>query len=757
MKQSPAWIAAVIGSVGSVSVAHARGAFDEYGPGTSQRPAELLQEAACELDVELRGAVAVVELRQRIANPGAAPMAASLEQELPAGAQVIGLSLREGRGAAAAALPVDATSPSIRGDAPGIDGVDPAFGVRLPGGGFHVILQPIAAGRDVWVTTRYVAPAQPRGGGLRLVLPGRAGAAGTAGAAGAASPAACKGTVRAAPGPGATVRGIRVGGAAPAGGGTAPIALGAQDVAIEVELAIAGAQPIAWVQTQPLADGWSASLVTVLGPAQGKAASGRRVVFVIDGSRSMDLVGRQNVVKLVHRVGAALPAGSEVEAIVYDRQAARVFGELRPATAQNLAALEAVVGQRAARNGSDLPGALALAHQVIDGGRGQAMLILITDGVMGDVDGPALVRALDARTSAVDVHAIVLDPARTTSPGGAALRAPINVYGGAYVEVAADELDDALAAVDEWLRPAWLELALGGHAIPSEVRAGGGFARAILHRGAPRFSLTGHGDARFAIAPAAAPAAPVAALALAGASAADFAGSAEPTDADLVLARPALESARAAHPFAGAGRALAVLASGGRVAKSRREVVAGGGRYERVIAVDDPTPSLAAAAPAAPAAGPSAIARDTLERMFRDQLQPKAYVCYQRALGRDARLAGTVYFQLRMGRGEVTEATLTGIGDPQLEACLLDAAYQMTPPLPDFSVNADDQTIASYPLTLQRQAERAVIVLGDADSQSPIDIDAVEPGVPGRPRPRKAVKPPDASTPLGGLRPSNLP
>src|SRR5690606_5578281 len=124
------------------------------------------------------------------------------------------------------------------------------------------------------------------------------------------------------------------------------------------------------------------------------------------------------------------------------------------------------------------------------------------------------------------------------------------------------------------------------------------------------------------------------------------------------------------------------------------------GRYERVIAFDDPKPSLAAAAPG-PAAGPSAIALPTLERLFRDQLQPRAYACYQRALGRNAKLAGTVYFQLRMGRGEVTEVTLTGIGDPPLEACLLDAAYRLTPPLPDFSVNADDQTIANYPLTLQ--------------------------------------------------------
>ena len=743
MKQGPIWIAVVIGSV---SLAHARGAFDEYGAGTSQRPADQLQELACELDLELRGAVWIAELRQRIGNPGVTPLAASLEHELPAGAQVLGLSIRErGAAAATAALPVDAASPSIRGGTPGVDGFDPALGVRLPGGGYQVILQPIAPGRDVLVTTRYVAPAEPRGGGLRLVLPGRDGVPGAA---------ACKGTVRATPGPGATVRRIRVGGVEAAGGRPAAIALGAGDLAVHVELAIAGDRPLAWVQTQPLADGWSASLVTVLGPPQVKSASNRRVVFVIDGSRSMDLVGRHNVVKLVSRIGAALPAGSEIEAILYDRGAARVFGDLRPATPDNLAALEAAVGGHAARNGSDLPAALALAKQAIDGARGAAMLILVTDGVTGDVDGPALVRALGAKASAVDVHAIVLDPAHTTSPGAAALRAPVNVYGGSYVEVPVGELDDALAAADEWLRPAWLELALGGHAIPTEVRAGGGFVRPILHRGAPRFALTGRADARFTVAPAAAPAAPIAALALAGAGPAHFADTAEPTDADLVLAEPVFERARAAHPFATPARSLAVLATAGRIAKSRRDVVAGGGRYERAIALPDPKPSLAAAAPA-PAVGPSAIARDTLERLFREQLQPRAYVCYQRALGRDATLTGTVYFQLRMGRGEVTEVTLTGIGDAQLEACLLDAAYVLTPPLPDFNVNSDDQTIANYPLTLQRRAEQPVVVLGDADSQSPIDVDAVPGGVPGQPR--KPVKRPDASTPLGGLRPPPSP
>jgi hypothetical protein len=147
-------------------------------------------------------------------------------------------------------------------------------------------------------------------------------------------------------------------------------------------------------------------------------------------------------------------------------------------------------------------------------------------------------------------------------------------------------------------------------------------------------------------------------------------------------------------------------------------------------------PARATPFPTGPAPVPSsAIARITLERIFRDQLQPKAYACYGRALGKHADLAGTAHFTLRMGRGEVTEVQLVGLGDPDLDACLLDAAYALTPPLPDFTINADDQSLAIYPLTFKRREDQPYIVLGDADSTSPIDIDAIEGGVPGKRRP----------------------
>ena len=208
--------------------------------------------------------------------------------------------------------------------------------------------------------------------------------------------------------------------------------------------------------------------------------------------------------------------------------------------------------------------------------------------------------------------------------------------------------------------------------------------------------------------------------------------------------------ARRLHPAADDAHAFAVLASTGKVALDRRAMVKGGGPYGRIVALVDqvlpPEPVVAKAAPVA-----SAIARDTLDRLFRDQLQPRAYVCYQRALGLHPQLVGTAYFEIRLGRGEISEVQLTGVGDAKLDACLLDAAYSLQPPLPDFDINADDQTIARYPLTFNLHAEKPMVVLGDADSESPLDIDAIEGGVPTK-TVRRPVKV-DTSTPLGKMRP----
>ncbi len=679
--------------------------FEEYGAKTQIRAAEQLSESSCEVAVDLRGAVASVELTQRIANSGLTELASLHRFSLPRGAAITGFSVK----GAAAAVPVAAAFRSELVESAAVLGADPAILRKVGDDEYEILAQPFAPGGELTLITRYSMLASPRSSALRLVIPGRVAAARLA---------SCKGRVSVTPGPGTAVHAIRIDNTVAGNRAAAPFTLAAREVAIEVELDVAGTAPVVWQQAQTLPDGTTATLVTVLGPLV-KSITPRKVVLLVDTSRSMDLVGRPNVVKVIKALGGALPAGSEIEAILFDRTATRVFNDLRPANPDNLAAIETALAKRGAVNGSDLTVAFAAAKQVISNVRGQPMIVAITDGVTGELGDGALTKTLGSSAASIDVHAIVLDPARTRSPGAAALRSPVNAYGGAYVEVHTDDLDDALTAIDDWLRPSWLELSLGDHAIPTELRSGAGFTTLIVGKGIPSLVLKGHTTTAFTSGARPGPTAQVAAL---------------------------------AQPIVTDDRALAVLASTGRIAKNRTAMIAGGGRYDRSIALPDP-PHTAPLAPQSSQISASAIARLTLERMFRDQLQPKAYVCYQRGLQRNNKLGGAVRFKLRMGRGEVSQVELTGTGDKDFDACLIDAAYLMAPPMPDFSVNSDDQTVANYPLTFSQRSDQPVIVPGDADSESPIDIDAVEGGVPGA---RKPIKP-DTKTPLGGMRPPKSP
>lgn len=722
--------------------------FDEYGPDTRPRPTQQVFEASCDLDVQLRGAVAAVEIRQRLVNPGPDPLAVTYGFDLPAEARLTGFALRGERGVdrgveRGIAVPADASAVQV--SAQQVLGADPALVVALDEDSYAVRLQPIAPDHDVVMTTRFATLAEVRAGALRLTLPGRA-------AVGKLT--ACRGTIRAAAGPGATIARLRVDGTETGSRGVAGFVVDTKDVVIDAELAFARREPVVWTQTEALTDGWSATLITVAAPPARTTASrgaARRALLVIDGSRSMELVGRHHTAKVVHAIGSALPTGTTIDAILFDRTAARVHGAFVPLTPQVLAKIEREVATRPATNGTDLPGALALAHAAIsDGARDTTTVIVISDGVIGDHTGQDLTRALDAKTSTVDVLSVVLDPAGTQSPGAAAVRAPVSVYGGAFVEIAVGDLDRRLAVVDEWLRPSWIELAMGGAIdVPYAVLAGSGFTQAVVHRGpASRFVLTGRGETAIKVAPRAAPAAPVAALALAQAPRHVFVTTGDPTTdarAEKTRAR-----AHAMHPWATLDVSFAVLTTTGRVARNRIAMVRGGGPYERLVEVTDPPERAPVPPPASAATTPSAIARLTLERMFRDQLQPRAYACYQRALGKAPKLAGTAHYTLHLGRGEITQVVVAGLGDAAFDACLVDAAYALAVPLPDLSINADDQTIARYPLTFELSERRPHVVAGDADSTSPIDIDAIQGGLPTTRRAKVKVH---THSPLGGMRP----
>lgn len=737
------------------SPAAAETSFTEDNQRTPPAPTAQVFEASCDLDVELRGALAQVEVRQRIVNPGPDEMAVTYEFDLPRGATLTQMSLR-GDGAIEKALPIPGAFPSVDAETRPVLGADPALlTAQAPGSAaqYTVRLQPIAPNHEVILTTRYQMLGEIRASAIRVVLPGRA----TTGKL-----TACRGVVRASVGPGATVQGFRIGQAVTARP-SAAFVLDVQDVTIDANLTFIGREPIVWTQTQPVVDGWSATLLTVVAPPiKTNTAQARRALFVIDGSRSMELVGRQNVAKVVGTISKALPANVELEGILYDRTAERVFKTWKPESASTVAELQSAVIRHVPQNGTALTSAFELAHTAItDGARSQTMVIVISDGVLGELTGSQLTRALDLTTSTVDVLAVVLDPGATKSPDAAVLRSPVNLYGGAFVELSVDEIDEALEVVDEWLRPSWLELALGDLALPATVRAGSGFTKTVIHRGSlAKLALTGHGETAIKIASRPGPTAPVATVALAALRDDEVAFTTEPAPDDEARDRAARVKARAlaAHPYVRDGLALAVLTTQGKIARNRIAVVKGGGPYERITAVDDPHERAATGAKAASAraATPqaSAIAKLTLERLFRDQLQPKAFVCYQRALGANPTLSGTVLFELRLGRGEITEVTLTGPGGPAFERCLADAAYALAVPFPDFAVNSDDVTIAHYPLTFNVSEAKPAIILGDADSASPLDIDAIQGGVPIHVR---GTTYPDTSTPLGNLRPGKGP
>ncbi len=725
----PAFLAVTAG------IAHADNGWSEYGAAVKLRPAETLIEEACELDITLHGAIAEVEQRVRLANPGSDALAATMDFSLPVGAQLVGLELRRGNRAADAAVSVEREPPSEHVSSPSVLEADPAL-VRMiqplvdgrPR--YRLILQPIDAEREVTITTRWIRAADIRGGALHLVLPPRDGKP-------------CRGRVHAKPGPSTSVARVRVGAVESP---SRTFTLEDKDLPIAVDLVYRKLEPIVWTQSESIGDGLTAQAITVLTPP-ARASGAKRVLFVIDGSRSMELVGRHRVKQIVHALAGVLARGTEVDALIYDRTATRVLGSFKTIDAQNLATIETAIDTHTAGNGSNAQVALAEAQRAIAGVRGDTQIVLITDGVMSDDNAPTGALA----TLQVELHAIVLSNGRMRSPEAQPLRAAINRIGGSFTELDVVELDTALDVLDDWLRPSWLELRITSDVdLPMELRAGSGVVLTTIEGGRPRRpTLTGHTTKLFKTAATAAPQAPIAELALARAKYADI-----NTLAGQGLIRREgvdLGTLRDRHPVVDELHTFVVLASQGKIAKSRREVTRNGGPFTRMIALDDPEIPRPARTVATPTSGGSAIDRSALELLFKTQLQPAAFACYQRALGRAPKLAGTVQFRIEIGRGETTYAAVAGLGDATFDACLVEAAYTVTPSLPNPAYNVDDRTIANYPLTFSVREQKPFVIAGDADSSSPLDIDSIQGGVPVK------IKAGDTSTPLGNLRPPKSP
>lgn len=668
--------------------------LSEWNAGTRLRPAEELQLGTCAIDATFRGAMVELELRQQIKNPGPSELAAAYEIELPQAAALIGVAVDR-----QTSIGVPVNPPKDLVDDPSVLGADPAISMRVSTeqgrSRYRAILSPIH--REVTLALRWTQTAEISDGALHTKLLGRM------------DGSSCVVATRVLPGPGVTAK-------------TPPLfTITSVDATIDVPITVAGKQPVAWLQQADLGEGQLAQALTVIAPAVRADTGPQRVLFVIDTSRSMELVGRGNVRKLVAAIAHALPKGSTVEAILYDHTAERVWKAWQP----NADGLDEALAKHAALNGSDLAGALALAKQAIAEPGPRAIVIAIGDGMIGD----------SAVLDKVEVHAIVLDPHGMRAPDNA-LRKLVATNGGSYVEVSVDDLDQAITGVASWLRPAWQDLAIAGWNVPTEVRAGTGFTLTRVAQKPSAMTLTARGESKVSARISTLPAAPIAQLVLAPLDDDDFGTGDGGEKARAKLARR--------FPAADDEHDLAVLSTQGRIATQRRSLIASGGSYTRAIDLPDPgfVPSIHIGTTTV--SGGSALDRTIIRRLLVDQLQPHSYSCYARSLGRLVTLAGTATFTLELARGEVSHVTVAGFADhPDFAACLVEAAYGMAPPLPTPGYNTDDRSVVSYALTFSIRDKQPSVAAG-ADAQTSTTTPAAK---------TERTLEVDPSTALGGLRP----
>ena len=159
------------------------------------------------------------------------------------------------------------------------------------------------------------------------------------------------------------------------------------------------------------------------GPSSGPPGS---VLFLVDRSRSVGLPGLSAERDLVRALIEALPPSTRFDALFFDRGTKRLFPMSRPATREAIERFEAEMVPDRMQNGTDLPGALreagALLRREATTFGPRALLVLVTDGALGDEDGAALDRALGE--AALVAKRLAARPARRRASTSRSPRSP---------------------------------------------------------------------------------------------------------------------------------------------------------------------------------------------------------------------------------------------------------------------------------------------------------------------------------------------
>jgi hypothetical protein len=586
------------------------------------------------ITVDVRGPVALVEVTRALPPEGPGGAERVLDVALPDHAALVDLALDD----AGAWRSVEAKDPSRavkdyrdrleeRGVTPRREPFDDATTYRLR----------VSAGAaaDVEARYRFVVPCETIEGRPRLRFPASA----------ERMPAAADVAVTGADGGDVVIAGAKASGARTARGHAST--RGAWEISWAPRVATRGAARldggVAFAKV-------SATETLVAVSAEARALAPREppggVLLLLDRSSSVGLPGLAAERDLAGRLLEALPPSTRFDALLFDRRVARLFPMSRPATREALGALDGEMVPDRLRNGTDLPGALHEAGELLrreaSAFAPRAWLAIVTDGALPEgQDGAALTRALGAVPGVeVTVAVWVVRPkGDDDAPASAvrALRALAASHGGVVRALAPDELDEglpsSLAAIARGGDVADVRVTLGGrvHALADRLAPGEGVARTL------RLAALGDG--------------PV-----------EIQGTAGDGPAHVRL-HPRGVDARWLRALAGETFGTRLLAT------------------ERLVALVEHGPQVIQASDAVHGSLDRTVVRNTLALAF----MPRARACY---LNRTAAtpalrdLAGRVRLAIDLTRGEVGDVVVQSstLNHPGIEACLREGAFALEVP-----------------------------------------------------------------------------
>ena len=760
----------------------------------------ILSEMSLVHHVTFQGVIASVETRQVIGNSTKTPQQAVYTFDLPRDAAITGFDIRLADGRTSSTTVVDAAALDKAQKPEGIDASPDLGMLRMVSrdamdidkpspfamATYELRVFPVTGAGVTNVTIRWVAPLRFDDGRLSLRIPRRGDARNLV-----------RERVELALQPPRGARGFSAvhGGGKLLGGKKARFtAIPDADIVIEAvpDLTPLGTDPAVEFAAIPIRngarDGFGVVGVSMLAPLpRGRSRlSYERALFLVDVSRSLGDAGVTAARDLVDGLLDTLPGQADVEVVLFDRQARRVFGRFTKNSAATRKKLARSLGLGQLDNGSDLGAALDLAREIARteplghqpdeglerGARASTLVAIISDGMtpLDLVGKSAMSRLGDDLVDNAEILSIFLVPDSAPVPDttrGVMAELAYSTPGRAIAVRFAEASVRARNLGAEINRPPPLlsvevsagKAVLEGLEVPNRLEPGQGFVTLGFYHGpAPRqVQITaeqGNTPRNFLAKGSLALSRNGLDLALSGAREDDFVTpSSVATDALEDAPAPSgttLEEARRALVRA-ANRASTVTRHSAMIALDARDRYArdrlagvkkwGPFAFTRLLPPPEllPDHELRGFSERHPSERPGESAgkqrtghldRDIIERLIETHVVPRARACYQDELRRRRVTHGSLSLVVEIARGEIQHAQVvrSTFSGNVIESCVIDAAYNIQ--VPRVALGEDPETIgvARYPLRFRHVDNRAQVLTGKSSTDDePKILDPLDP------------------------------